>query len=155
MGVPWKLGLRNNTGIPVYCSTMTKNIVLQYIFSIPENQVNWSGSESRYGLGIPKFWFKLKWLMQSFQTWKESQRFWYCDCSKSLSKAKECWPVDFLRKEFEVGPFAIGILSPWRLTQSVQIIISYSNCKFINYCMFYFLFPPDQWTAKMHCSKCT
>lgn len=53
------VGVRINTGIPVYCGTWTKNMVSRYIFSILVYRLNWWSLEFCYGLGITKFWFEL------------------------------------------------------------------------------------------------
>lgn len=72
------IGVRNNTGIPVYCGTWTKNIVSRYIFSILVYRLNWWSSEFCYGLGITKFWFELNgWCI--------------CYCPKREKKRMEIW----------------------------------------------------------------
>lgn len=52
------VGVRINTGIPVYCIIIRGRKISRYIFSILVYRLNWWSSEFCYGLGITKFWFE-------------------------------------------------------------------------------------------------
>lgn len=92
-----RLGLRKNTDIPVYCSTWTKNVVSQYMFSIPIYRVNWSGSE---------FWFELK-MADALNRCKHERKvggFDIVNVQRVFLKSKYiCWHADIIDKESEEG----------------------------------------------------
>lgn len=118
------LGL-NNTGIPMYCGTWTKNIISRYIF---------------YNTGIPawliRLGFSLRAQYSKLLIWIKNSRcifdmvlntkgkteimiLWLL---KELPKSQTCWHmlINTLNTEFEVGPVAVVIIYPCRLIDTIS-----------------------------------